>query len=72
MARSEMACSMEARVMTAPDRACVRLSDALPATRVWATEARKDVPPRPDARVPETDAPATAAQRSMPVDVAIG
>ena len=50
MARSEMACSMEARVMTAPDRACVRLSDALPATRVGATEARKDVPPRPDAR----------------------
>ena len=67
-----MACSMEARVMTAPDRACVRLSDALSATRVGATEARKDVPPLPDARGVETDAPATAAQRSMPVDVAIG
>ena len=68
-----MACSMEARVMTAPDRAPVRLSVAPPdPTLVGATEARKDVPPRPDARGVETDAPATAAQRSMPVDVAIG
>ena len=68
-----MACSMEARVMTAPDRACVRLSDALSATRVGATEARKDVPTRPDARGAVADAPATAAvQRSIPIDVAIG
>ena len=62
-----MTCSMEARVTTAPDRAPVRLSVAPPdPTLVGATEARKDVPTRPDA-------PATAAvQRSMPIDVDIG
>ena len=74
VARSEMTCSMEARVTTAPDRAPVRLNVAPPdPTLVGATEARKDVPTRPDARGAVADAPATAAvQRSIPIDVAIG
>ena len=76
-----MTCSMEARVTTAPDRAPVRLSVAPPdPTLIGATEARKDVPTRPDARGAVADArgavadaPATAAvQRSMPIDVDIG
>ena len=57
-----MTCSMEARVTTAPDRAPARLSVAPPdPTLVGATEARKDVPTRPDARGAVADAPATAA-----------
>ena len=71
MARSEMACLMEARVMTAPDRACVRLSDALSATRVWGDGGDGRMGPRPDARGLETDAPARGAA-CLPVDVAIG